>query len=459
MKKLALILCILLIVSCKEDQKDYALVSGAFKNTKAKEVIISKGETEFKLAINDDGTFSDTLKIEKPGFYNFSADGPPKSVYIDFGDNLKVIADAKSPILEMTFEGEGAIENNYLSSKVGVRSFADKGAKALFSLDEVAFRNKIESDKNENLKTLSSIEGIDSNFKTLEETNLKYETLTLYNDYQNGHRYFTNKREFEVSEDFLPQSLKDMVFDSGSDYENSEAYKKLALNTSLDATFKDIESFSNIKPADLTPISEIKIQALKNDVISYVGTMIMSPANANMKDIYQFFSDNSTDPETKKILTNTYNKNKNLLKGMPSPKFVNYENNAGGETSLDDLKGKYVYVDVWATWCGPCIGEIPSLKKVEKQYHGKNIEFVSASIDTPNAYDKWKSMIKEKELGGTQLLADNAWQSKFVQDYAIDGIPRFILIDPDGNIISADAPRPSNPELVSMLDSELDKTK
>ena len=68
---------------------------------------------------------------------------------------------------------------------------------------------------------------------------------------------------------------------------------------------------------------------------------------------------------------------RDLPKGAPSPSFVDYENYNGGKTSLADLKGKYVYIDVWATWCGPCKAEIPSLKKIEKEYHGKNIAFVS----------------------------------------------------------------------------------
>jgi thiol-disulfide isomerase/thioredoxin len=137
--------------------------------------------------------------------------------------------------------------------------------------------------------------------------------------------------------------------------------------------------------------------------------------------------------------------------GMPSPQFVNYENHKGGNTSLADLKGKYVYIDVWATWCGPCKREIPFLKEVEKKYHGKNIEFVSTSIDVAKDYNTWVEMVKNEQLGGIQLMADNNWKSKFVTDYAIEGIPRFILVDPNGNIVTADAPRPSDPKLVQMF--------
>ncbi|NNE31828.1 MAG: TlpA family protein disulfide reductase [Winogradskyella sp.] len=146
--------------------------------------------------------------------------------------------------------------------------------------------------------------------------------------------------------------------------------------------------------------------------------------------------------------------------GMTSPTFTNYENFAGGEMSLKDLRGKYVYIDVWATWCGPCIREIPALKQVEKQYHDKNIAFVSISVDNGRGYkgdaeaahQGWKKMVAEKDLGGIQLYADNGFSSEFIQDYKINAIPRFILIDPQGNIVTADAPRPSNQQLVKLFD-------
>jgi len=144
---------------------------------------------------------------------------------------------------------------------------------------------------------------------------------------------------------------------------------------------------------------------------------------------------------------------KNLAKGMLSPKFVDYENINGGTTSLDDLKGKYVYVDVWATWCNPCKKEIPFLQKMEEKYHGKNIEFVSISVDQMKDHETWKKMIADKKLTGIQLFSDNNWKSKFVTDYVVNGIPRFILIDPQGNIVNSNAPRPSSLKLVELFDS------
>ena len=66
------------------------------------------------------------------------------------------------------------------------------------------------------------------------------------------------------------------------------------------------------------------------------------------------------------------------------------------------------------------------------------------SIDKVKDVEKWRTMVKEKELGGVQVFADNDWNSKFVQEYKITGIPRFILVDPNGNIVKVDVLRPSS---------------
>ncbi|MCO6147889.1 TlpA disulfide reductase family protein [Flavobacterium sp. NRK1] len=142
------------------------------------------------------------------------------------------------------------------------------------------------------------------------------------------------------------------------------------------------------------------------------------------------------------------------MKGQPSPEF-NYENFKGGTTSLAELKGKYVYIDIWATWCGPCRQQIPFLQKIEDKYHGKKIEFVSISVDKEKDHEKWQKMVTDKSLGGLQLFADKDWNSAFIQAYNINSIPRFILIGPDGKVVDANAKRPSDPELQTQLDKLL----
>ena len=124
--------------------------------------------------------------------------------------------------------------------------------------------------------------------------------------------------------------------------------------------------------------------------------------------------------------------------------YIDYEIYAGGTFSLDDFKGKYVYVDVWAIWCEPCRVEIPYLEKVEKQYHDKNIVFVSIFIDKEKQRKIWRKMIVDKNME-----VFSYWQKdkKFVDECAVFGNPRFILIDSEGNIVEQNDPLPSDSKI------------
>lgn len=140
-----------------------------------------------------------------------------------------------------------------------------------------------------------------------------------------------------------------------------------------------------------------------------------------------------------------------LSKGTLSPTFEDYENYKGDNTSLSDFKGSYVYLDLWASWCKPCIEEIPHLKKLKKEWQGKNIVIVGISFDKINRKERWIDMIKKHELDGVQLLAPASFESEFAEDYKISILPRFILIDPEGKIVDPQAPPPSQAEKLNQI--------
>ena len=121
----------------------------------------------------------------------------------------------------------------------------------------------------------------------------------------------------------------------------------------------------------------------------------------------------------------------------------------GKEVSLSDFKGKVVLVDVWATWCGPCQRELPFLKKLESKFEGKNITFLSLSIDHDKA--KWEAKVKSGDLSGVQLLIGRG--SSFQRAYNIEGIPRFLLLDKEGKIINNDMLRPSSDDTERILNT------
>ena len=141
-----------------------------------------------------------------------------------------------------------------------------------------------------------------------------------------------------------------------------------------------------------------------------------------------------------------------LLKGSAAMAFT-LEDNHGKTVTMDDFKGKLVYVDIWATWCAPCKAELPFLKKTEEKFADKNIVFVSVTIDKEKDKQKWMDMIEKEKLGGVQLFGGEG--GAFQKFYNATSIPRFLLIDANGKIISVTAPRPSNSELEKQLSALL----
>jgi len=444
-----------LIYSCKTNPKiDYVSLSGKAENAQTDKIVITNGHYKKELTIGTEGTFSDTLKLSETGFYTLSIGRERTYVYLKNGDNLNLTLDAYQFDETLSFTGEGSDENNYLVAKqLNIEKYTSN-SQEFYSLDETSFKARVDSLKTFNASLLEANSNIDPDFVSIETKNLVYDSYSLLNNYKDYHGRYADIENYEVPENFLPKELKNLDFTDAEAYRTSTSYKKMAFNGFLNDLFDEIgDDYLYATTDDLKSVSTIEIPDLKNDVAQYLGTFLVSPGNPNMQSVYEFFISNANSNSTKEKITEVYNKGKDLAKGKPSPQFSNYENHKGGDLSLSDLKGKYVYIDVWATWCGPCKREIPSLKMVEQQFHGKNIEFVSTSIDVANDHDKWVAMVNEMSLGGTQLFADNDWNSQFIKDYGIEGIPRFILLDPDGNIVSADAPRPSNPRLVELLNS------
>lgn len=257
------------------------------------------------------------------------------------------------------------------------------------------------------------------------------------------------KNGYEIDMSIDVEQFDETVSYSGVGSKNSNflAKKSLLEEKLLEADLNNLDQAGlNTKMATIEKSLNEYIDNAKD-----IDTMIINSSKKDVKGLIKSY---------KSYYSGLISLRKALPKGATSPTFKNYENYAGGTTSLEDLKGKYVYIDVWATWCGPCKVEIPHLKKIEADYHDKEIAFVSMSIDDDRTHKgswelankDWRTMVADKELGGIQIMAPKGWQSQFIKDYKIKGIPRFILIDKEGNIIDASAPRPSDPKLREVFD-------
>lgn len=445
MKKLLILPLVALLFACAEEkQPDYAVLSGNLKNfVEDKIQLYDYANTPTVIEVDKDGNFSDTITVASSGYYSLRAGRGGYSVYLAPGEVLNIDHDVALKDAKPTFTGSAGDENQFLADKATMKQDLGGDMSVLFAKEESDFLNTITTLKTKQLEALNASLA-SPEFKTVESKAIDYGFLENKANYPGYHEYFAKKKGFKASEDFLTD-VKAVNLDNNEDAMKYASYRNLVISKFYEGIqSEDAPDAPEIEVA-LQMIGEKQSPAIKDILVS--NSMFFF--NANAKDLAgtrDALLAVTTGETLKEKITTKYDKIKNLTKGNPSPVF-NYENFKGGETALADLKGKYVYIDVWATWCGPCIGEIPSLKKMEHEFEDSNIEFVSISIDEKPDYQTWRTMVEQKELGGTQLMSDNAWKSKFVEEYAIEGIPRFILLDPEGNIVSADADRPSNEKL------------
>ena len=136
--------------------------------------------------------------------------------------------------------------------------------------------------------------------------------------------------------------------------------------------------------------------------------------------------------------------------------YFNFGDIDGKQVNPSMFKGKYLLIDVWATWCGPCKAQIPYLKQLIRELEGRDIAFLSISADKPEARETWKKMLEESGLEEHGVMAPDAFNHKFFERYGIRSIPRFLLVDPQGNVVISKARRPSDPVLKQQLTELLD---
>ncbi|WP_028887588.1 TlpA family protein disulfide reductase [Tenacibaculum ovolyticum] len=448
MKRLILLALIgIVIISCDKEKpvKDYLILSGKIQNFKKKDVTLEGFDFNKKIKFDKKtGSFSDTLRITKNGYYKLVVNKKRFDLYLTDTVNTAIILDYKKPE-KVAFKGTNANINNYFIEKKKAWKEFIISANQFFSLPEEDFLNKANEYKDA-LTELSISNKLPANFLKSEVKNIDYEYLRNLSNYQDYFSTLTGDEEFTPSEDF-PNPLENFNYSSNEDYVNSYSYRVM-LQTQLKTITQDKEADDYYLAYLTTVNNKVNDSLVKNDLL-YKDSKLGITRTDNLKEYYNKFMAYSTNKEHKDELSKSYNILKTTAKGQPAPKFKDFENYAGGTTSLDDLlgKGKYLYIDVWATWCAYCKREIPLLKKLEEEYHGKDIEFVSISVDDKKQHEKWKQTIIDREMTGVQLFSgkkqgDLEWAQKFL----IKGLPKFIIIDPDGNIVNPNAPPPSQGE-------------
>ena len=415
-----------------QDLSSYVRLSGEITNPNSDKITI-RGNGYIKVIdVNTNGTFDDTLVV-KEGNFTFYDTKESTAMYLAPGYRLDISLDGKEFDETLKYSGIGEKPNNFNASYF---LFNEKNA-----IDSETYK-KMENQEyfDYELKTHASL------MKLLNESEIENEKF-LESQADKFRFQMLNNLINKLGEDYFAGKTKGII----TQYLDSEIDKIDFKDSVMFASNNDYRYFlssyfvAGLTSGDLKTLELYNEELLEMQKKSIVTTLKRGISFYNMDKLdvyYQTYVKLAANDKGINRIKEKYDRIKTLKKGSPSPSF-NYPDSSGKNISLESLKGKLVYVDVWATWCGPCKAQIPFLKQLEEKYREEDIAFVSLSIDQLKNISKWKDMIVDKELEGIQIIADKAWRSKFVTDYVIEGIPRFILIDKDGNLMDPMAPRPA----------------
>lgn len=361
-------------------------------------------------------------------------------MYINPINDLEVSFDAKTFYLQINFSGKDSDINRYLNQTEFAKTIREDARNP-----ESVFIQKIDSVFQVNLSILEKAK-LDKSFTEKEKIRLTYYSYAMLPDYQKLYKYLNKIEDFTPSNNYYDKLNKLQVYDEKllaySEYK-SFISKAVEANVSRYNEKNSSQYFMNYVTVN---IKNAKVLEYVTD--SYIYNKIFHMGVDDADDLIAFYHQHVTDLNMIKRFDAICSDWSLVKAGQPSPVFTFPDIN-GKMISLSDLRGNYVYIDVWATWCAPCRGELPYLKKLEEFYSGKNIKFVSLSCDRDKT--AWKQMIKNDKMRGIQLYM--GYGNQFMNQYMIETIPRFILLDTEGRILKANAPRPSDPKIKDILSS------
>ncbi|WP_292266562.1 TlpA disulfide reductase family protein [Butyricimonas sp.] len=434
MRKLFIALLIAFVFGACQTKKEVAVdVVVKDKAYEGAGFYLSKMDTVLQL--NAEGKGSVILTVDEPQYAVFQYKWKNVPVYLEPGKNLSVTWDMTPSGLMVSFDGEGGVKSNFINgNELDIPKMGD------FGLPEDEFLAKLDQYMEDNYKALES-KGFDKNFVEKEKYRIRYNVNGIMWQYArrgNPSDEFYNKMKsmMEEQEWLLQlsgytnymQGVIEVLSNRGVDLMNAPD-EEIVMNE-LNYVLQNIKN------------PKIKEYLVGSFAIDYIDREGISKADG----VKKIFEETVTDPLIKQAFAKIYEEGTSITKGNKAPDFKYLDIN-GKEVKLSDLKGNLVYIDIWATWCGPCREEIPHLQKLEEAFKGTKVRFVSISTDKDKA--KWEETVKGEKLGGIQLHTGG--DEAFTSAFRVKGIPHFILIDPEGRILEANMSRPSESKTVEYL--------
>ena len=300
------------------------------------------------------------------------------------------------------------------------------------------------------------LKNLPADFAAKEEKANRYQQLAIVSEYLLNHRKYTEEEAPAIKE--LQDLCTAVDLDNATDFNDYPEYQTLVQNIfkwriySRKVQYEFDDPWGKIL-ADFKALKSENIkQALAPLIIEGVSPTSASATNEEIIALVkQLVKDND--------LLNTLSKHIDLVNklkaGQPFPALPALTDLNDKEVKYEQLplKGKLLFIDIWATYCPDCRKELPALEALQEDYKVEPITFVSISVDRNK--EAWKTMVKEKKLGGIHLYASPETKELFKELYDLRSIPRYMLIDEKGNIINANLPMPSDKNLKELITEKL----
>jgi thiol-disulfide isomerase/thioredoxin len=408
-----------------------------------------------KDSTDTDGNFNIHFEHPHPEYFTLRMPGQSLLLFLYPGDSIHVNADKENFSETFLASGDRAKEANYLFEKMQIETrFKLGNFRELYALESSAYLARTDSAKTaltQHLEEFKSAHDADPMFVKYESAYADYKFTELHGQYDMYYRWLKSipkedSIDFEAA--FWKKELSDLPNDDPAMLA-MPAYRSVLIKQAGELISEIMEQdtmydtipngwmHASVEAASrlfLNP--EVNEWYLFQDIqqyINYAGPGVVD-------EFYNAFMETATNDFYKSNLKQTVERWDHIKPGSDVPDFT-FTDIDSNSVSLSDLRGKLVYVDVWATWCGPCIAEHPDWDKLFEEYGEGEIAFLTVSID--NTRSPWEKMVAEKDMKGIHWFADGNWNSELAKHFLIQGIPRFILIDQQGKVIRPSAERPS----------------
>ena len=444
MKNFAIILsAVLFCISCSSAPQEAVLKVKVNAPVAAEVVAVCHNDISV-LPLDGDGCATFALKGSAMAFFRIFHGQESLLLYMEEGDNAALTFEGHDLKGTYVFEGEKAPAVKYLNT-VSLVALPDQD----YALPFDEYKTRLDAKAADAVKLLKA-NGLSSvgDFEENEEDRIRYSYAAPLIMYPMAHRIMTGNMEYQPGEDYYDVIESYVVEDERlACLDEYRAFVAEAMHV-LDPEGRGTTSVYPKTVAQMKFAADrLSDPAVKEIILHHIAAAYVD--NFGVKDISEMENIYHTyvrDTLLTSSFARKYERWDLSRPGKRSPGFRAPDVD-GKEYTLADFRGKYVYIDMWATWCGPCKREMPYLKALEEEFKDAEIVFVGLSVDKDKA--AWENMVRQGELTGVQLYLGTG--SRFQEGYRVEAIPRFILLDKEGVIISNDMSRPSAKETAETL--------